>query len=56
MIDKDDVAIKAKRCAFATKTPWVVTFPFWAIRVYLQPHMSNITIGNTHNLNTQYDA
>ena len=34
MIDKDDnVAIKAKRCAFATKTPQVVTFPFGAIRV-----------------------
>ena len=34
MIDKDDdVAIKAKRCAFATKTLRVVTFPFWAIRV-----------------------
>lgn len=34
MIDKDDDAtIKGKRCAFATKTQQVVTFPFWALRV-----------------------
>lgn len=58
MTDKDDdVAIKGKRCAFATKTQRVVTFPFWAIRVSpakweqcflpYQPHRSNITISNT---------